>query len=141
MSTANSEVKSFFIEYETANTTFDEAKIAALYADVFMFGGPEGIQCVKKEDFLKVLPRRKDFFKSKGLVSSNINSIEVSTLDSKYTLAKVIWSMAFDRGATEPIHSQNAADYILFRTHDRLQIVFQIDHQDLGKRVQDLGLE
>ena len=141
MSTKNSEVKSFFTGYETANAIFDVAQIAACYADVFMFGGPEGVQCVKKEDFLKVLPRRKDFFRSQGLVSSNIDSLEVSTLDSKYTLVKVIWNMAFDRGASEPIHSQNAASYILSRTYDRLQIVFQIDHQDLGKRVQDLGLE
>lgn len=120
---------------------FDAAQIAACYANLFMFGGPEGVQCVKKEDFLKVLPRRKDFFRSQGLVSSKIDSLEVSVLDSKYTLVRVIWNMAFDRGASEPIHRQNAASYILSRTHDRLEIVFQIDHQDLAKRAQDLGLE
>ena len=58
-------------------------QIVACYADVFMFGGPEGVQCVKKEDFLKVLPRRKEFFRSLGLVCSNIHSLEGSTLDSK----------------------------------------------------------
>lgn len=141
MSTKNSEVKSFFTGYETANAMFDAAQIAACYANLFMFGGPEGVQCVKKEDFLKVLPRRKDFFRSQGLVSSKIDSLEVSVLDSKYTLVRVIWNMAFDRGASEPIHSQNAASYILSRTHDRLEIVFQIDHQDLAKRAQDLGLK
>ena len=138
MSTMDPEVKSFFAEYETANAIFDVAQIAACYADVFMFGGPEGVQCVKKEDFLKVLPRRKDFFRSQGLVSSNIESLDVSALDSKYTLVKVIWDMAFDRGAGELLHSQNAASYILSRTTDRLRIVFQIDHQDLRKRVRDL---
>jgi hypothetical protein len=106
-----------------------------------MFGGPEGVQCVKKEDFLKVLPRRKDFFRSQGLVSSNIDSLEVSALDSKYALIKVIWDMAFERGPGEPVHSHNAASYVLSRTNDRMQIVFQIDHQDLRKRVQELGLE
>jgi hypothetical protein len=53
------EVKSFFTRYEAANATFDVEQLAACYAEVFMFGGPEGVQCVKKEDFLKVLPRRK----------------------------------------------------------------------------------
>jgi hypothetical protein len=140
MSITNAEVKSFFARYETADAIFDVEQIAACYADAFMFGGPEGVQCVKKEDFLKVLPRRKEFFRSRGLVSSNIDSLEGSTLDSKYTLVRVTWTMRFDRGASEPIYSQNAASYILSRTDDRFQIVFQIDHQDLGKRLQELGL-
>jgi hypothetical protein len=141
MSNENFDVKSFFAGYETANAMFDLEQIAACYADVFLFGGPEGAQCVKKEDFLKVLPRRKEFFRSRGLMSSKINSLEASTLDSKYTLVKVIWNMHFDRGASEPIYSQNAASYILSRTTNRFQIVFQIDHQDLRKRLQEFGLE
>ena len=141
MSNTNAEVRSFFTGYEMANAIFDVEQIAACYADVFMFGGPEGVRCVKKEDFLKVLPRRKEFFRSRGLVSSNIDALDASTLDSKYTLVKAIWNMRFERGASEPISSQNAASYIISRTGERFQIVFQIDHQDLGKRVQELGLE
>src|SRR5579864_6147485 len=130
MSNKNAEVTSFFAGYEAANAIFDVEQIAACYADVFLFGGPEGVQCVKKEDFLKVLPRRKEFFRSRGLVSSHIDSLEASALDSKYTLVKVLWNMRFDRGASEPISSQNAASYILSKTDDRTRIVFQIDHQD-----------
>lgn len=140
MSNENTEVKSFFTRYEAANAIFDVEQIAACYAEVFMFGGPAGVQCVKKEDFLKVLPRRKEFFRSRGLVSSNIDSLAASTLDSKYTLVKVVWNMRFDRSASEPIYSQNAASYILSGANDRFQIVFQIDHQDFTKRVQELGL-
>ena len=140
MSNTNAEVRSFFARYETANAIFDVGQIAACYADAFMFGGPEGVQCVKKEDFLKVLPRRKEFFRSRGLVSSNIDGLEESPLDSKYTLVKVTWNMRFERGASEPIYGQNAASYILLRTDDRFQIVVQIDHQDLRKRLEELGL-
>jgi hypothetical protein len=43
MSDRNAEVKSFFTGYETANAIFDVEQIAACYADVFMFGGPEGV--------------------------------------------------------------------------------------------------
>src|SRR5260370_31126916 len=46
MSNQNADVKSFFTGYETANALFDVEKIAACYADLFMFGGPEGVQCV-----------------------------------------------------------------------------------------------
>ncbi len=140
MNGQNVELESFFTGYETANAMFDVEQIAACYADAFLFGGPDGVQCVKKDDFLKILPRRKEFFRSRGLVSSNIDSLEVFTLDSKYTLAKVIWNMRFERDASEPIYSKNAASYLLSRTGDFFQIVFQIDHQDLGKRTQELGL-
>ena len=139
MSDLNTEVRDFFSIYETANARFDVEQIAASYADVFMFGGPDGIQSVKKEDFLKVLPRRKEFFKSVGLTSSKIKSLEASPLDSKYTLVKAIWNMRFDRGGGEPILSENSASYILAKMNDRIQIVFQIDHQDLRKRSQELG--
>src|SRR5215472_12971020 len=141
MSNENTDVKSFFTRYEAANAIFDVEQIAACYAEVFMFGGPERVQCVKKEDFLKVLPRRKEFFRSRGLVSSNIDALAASSLDSKYTLVKVVWNMHFDRGASEPVYSQGTASFILSRRNDRFQIVFQIDHHDLTKKVQKLGLE
>ncbi len=90
MSTVDSEVKSFFTGYGDGKRDIRRAaQIAACYADIFMFGGPEGVQYVKEEDFLKVLPRRKEFFRSQGLVSSNIESLDVSALDSKYTLVRV----------------------------------------------------
>ena len=141
MTGENTEVKAFFSRYEAANAIFDVEQIAACYADSFMFGGPEGVQCVKKEDFLKVLPRRKEFFRSRGLVSSNIDSLAASKLDAKYTLVKVVWNMRFDRGASEPIYSQNTSSYILSGAKDGVQIVFQIDHQDLTQKLQELGLE
>ena len=138
MSIGNADVRSFFSGYETANARFDLEQIAACYADVFMFGGPQGVQSVKKEDFLKVLPRRKEFFRSQGLVSSSVDSLEASALDSKYTLVRVIWNMRFDREASEPKYSKNAASYVLSKTDDGFQIVFQVDHQDLSKRVKEL---
>ena len=141
MTGENTEVKAFFSRYEAANAIFDVEQIAACYADSFMFGGPEGVQCVKKEDFLKVLPRRKEFFRSRGLVSSNIASLETSRLDSKYTLVKVTWNMHFEGSASEPNDSKNGASYVLSRTENRFQIVFQVDHQDLRKRVREPDLE
>jgi hypothetical protein len=38
-------------------------------------------------------------------------SLAASTLDSKYTLVKVVWNMRFDRSASEPIYSQNRFIY------------------------------
>jgi hypothetical protein len=138
---AEVEVKEFFDRYERANAEFEVQRIAALYADVFMFGNPEGVQSVKKEDFVRVLPKRKEYFRSVGLLSSKIDSLAASKLDSKYVLVKAVWQMRFERRTGEPVDSQNSTTYILSAVGDSFQIVFQIDHQDLTKKVQELGLK
>jgi hypothetical protein len=66
-------VKEFFLQYERANLSSDVSEISALYADTFMFGGPNGVQAVKKEDFLKVLPKRKTYFSSMGYLRPNLS--------------------------------------------------------------------
>src|SRR5215467_6374527 len=88
-------VEEFFRRYEQANHDFDVPSIAQLYADAFMFGNPQGAQAVKKEDFVKVLPRRKDFMKTAGLLASRVDSVEACPLDSKYILVKTFWNMRF----------------------------------------------
>jgi len=140
MNDLNAAIREFFDGYEKANGDFDVQRIAACYADVFMFGGPGGVQVVKRDDFVRVLPRRKEFFRSIGLVSSTIDSLYGSNLDSKYVLVKVVWRMRFQRTATEPIYSENSATYLLSAKDNRFEIVFQIDHQDLARKAQELGL-
>lgn len=134
-------VRQFFDAYERANADFDLAKIAVLYGEVFMFGGPQGVQAVKKEDFVKVLPKRKEFFKAAGLASSQVASVEASALDSKYTLARIAWTMRFERAVGAPIESDALTTYVLSKEGDSLQIVFQLDHQDLSAKVRELGLK
>lgn len=93
---------------------------------------------LQKEDFLKVLPRRREYFKSLGLVSSKIESLEESHLDSRYVLAGAVWQMRRARHAHAPADIAAAATYILSATGGGLEIVCQIDHQDLAKRAQEL---
>jgi len=47
-------VRAFFERFERANLSSDVATIGSLYADTFLFGGPSGVQAVKKEDFPSV---------------------------------------------------------------------------------------
>ena len=141
MSGLNERAREFFATYERANAEFDVQKIAALYGEVFMFGGPHGAQAVKKDDFVNVLPKRKEFFKAAGLVSSRVASIEASALDSKYTLAKVAWTMRFERPGAAPSEIDAFTTYVLSADGDSLRIIFQLDHQDLAKRVEELGLQ
>lgn len=134
------ELNGFFAIYERANSESDISRIADLYADLFLFGGPQGVQPVKKEDFLKLLPKRKEHFKSIGLLNSKVTSLEEVNLDAKYVLARTVWRMTFQKATGGTIDIEAIATYILERKNNTLAIVFQIDHQDLTKRVKELGL-
>ena len=137
MSTITAE--EFFRLYEQANLDFDVQLIAKLYADTFMFGNPQGVQAVKKEDFVKVLPRRKEFMKTAGLLSSRVDSVQASMLDSKYVLVKTIWNMSFRcRSNADEVTRKTSATYVLSNVGESFEIVLQLDHQDLMKIVQDL---
>ena len=133
----NITVEDFFRRYEQANHDFDVLLIATLYADTFMFGNPQGVQAIKKDDFVKVLPRRKDFMKAAGLLSSRVDSVETSALDSKYILVKTVWNLSF-RATGGDVTRKTSATYVLSASGDSFEIVFQLDHQDLMKTVQEL---
>ena len=136
MSTITAE--EFFRLYEQANRDFDVQLIARLYADTFMFGNPQGVQAIKKEDFVKVLPRRKEFMKTAGLLSSRVDSVQASTLDSKYVLVKTVWNMSFRGTNANEVALKISATYVLSNIGESFEIVLQLDHQDLMKIVQNL---
>jgi len=133
-------VQTFFEEYEKAISSSDTSKIAVLYADVFMFGGPQGVQSVKKEDFLKVVPRRKEYFSSIGLTGSRVTSVDQISLDSRYLLVRTGWKMTFSHPADVKKEIEASASYVLEQKDGRLAIVFQIDHQDLAAKAKEMGL-
>jgi hypothetical protein len=128
-------VKEFFLRYEKTNSSSDVSGISELYADTFMFGGPNGVQAVKKADFLKVIPKMKVHLSSMGLSETQLQTVEANPLDSKYVLATVVWRMKL-RNASGSKHVGASATYVLVRGQgDALSIVFQIDHQDLASVV------
>ena len=133
-------VRKFFEDYERGSNVLDLELLASRYSDSFMFASPQGAQAIKKDDFLKVLPRRKEFFKTVGLTSSTIQRLEETRLDDHYLMVKADWNMRFEKDPAQPIINQTAATYILYQHEDVLRIVFQLDHQDLTERVQELGL-
>ena len=124
--------------YEQANNDFDVPLIAKLYADTFMFGNPQGVQAVRKEDFVKVLRRRKEFMKTAGLLSSRVDSVHTSALDSKYLLVQTVWNMSFRASNGDEVTRKASASYVLSTVGESFEIVLQLDHQDLMKIVQDL---
>ena len=129
----------FFNKFQIANEEFNLELLGSYYADEFLFGQPQGVKAVKKEDFLLVLPRRKDFFKNTGRQSSSLVSLEERILDENYVEVMTIWKIIYKKGE-ELIETIISTTYILYKKDEAFQIVVQIDHQDLMKRVQELGL-
>jgi hypothetical protein len=140
MNQASDMVRKFFENYEQGSNASEPELIASQYSDSFMFAGPQGVQAVKKDDFLKVLPKQAGFFKTVGWTSSKIQSLEETRLDDHYVLVKVSWAMEFEKERTQSMVAEISASYILYQQEELVRIVFQLDHQDLMKRVQDLGL-
>jgi hypothetical protein len=132
-------VKAFFEDYEKGSNTPSPELIASQYSDSFMFASPQGAQAVRKEDFLKALPKRDAFFKAVGLTSSKIQSLEETRLDDSYVLVKAYWEMQFEKGPERPVVAEIAATYLLYQQGPVLRIVLQLDHQDLMKKVQEFG--
>ena len=136
----NQTTQAFFKQYEQAISESDVSAIATGYADAFMFCSPQGVRSVKRDDFLKAVPRRREYFASIGLLESKLISIDETSLDAKYLLVKTVWSMTFTKPTGSNTEIRTSATYILERIGDRLAIVFQIDHQDLTEKVKELGL-
>jgi ketosteroid isomerase-like protein len=137
---ASERVKAFFDQYESNIAGSDPAAIAAQYGESFVFAGPQGAQAVRRDDFVKVLPKRQGFFKSVGLRSSTVVALEEASLDDRCVLVKAQWRMQFG-SASGPVSDLDLfATYLLQQQPAGLRIVFQLDHDDLTKRVQELGL-
>lgn len=140
MQRASERVKAFFDQYESNVRGSDPAAIAAQYGESFVFAGPQGAQAVRRDDFVKVLPKRQAFVKSAGLRSSKVIALEEASVDERCVLVKAQWRMQFASAAAPVSDLDVFATYLLQQQADGLRIVFQLDHDDLTKRVQELGL-
>ena len=132
-------IRDFFDAYARATGSLDVTWLGSAYGETFMFAGPGGVQSVKREDFLKVVPKRGAFFRSAGLVASEVHRLEETRLDQKHTMVQAHWTLRFQKNAGIVVE-EIAATYVLRWQEDAWQIVFQLDHQDLTKRIQELGL-
>jgi hypothetical protein len=126
-------VRAFFETYAKANSTLDVAAIGDLYAETFIFAVRNAARPVRKEDFLKVVPRMKEHFASLGLTGTRLSSVETTELGSGYALTKVRWAMTLRTGTGLVKTFDTLATYLVQRDdNDKLSILFQLDHQDLA---------
>ena len=134
MSAPRPVIADLFAAFEKCLATPGE-DVTQLYADAFMFAGPDGAQALTREAFAQALPRRDGYFKSLGLVASRITSLDETILDDRYALVRTTWQMEFrrdDNVGQVPL----AASYLVDVAPDGPRILVQVDHQDFVERAQ-----
>ena len=51
-------VRKLFEDYERGVNASDHELLITKYNDLFVFASPHGVQVIKKDDFVKLLPKR-----------------------------------------------------------------------------------
>jgi len=133
------QIRQFFLAYEQGNDSAETSFLAESYAEIFLFGGPAGHQAVRREDFVQVVPKMRAHYRSLGLTSTVLRSVEERPLDSRHAIVSVEWEMRFAPANANRLNETACATYVV-RTDPEPRIIFQLDHQDLRQRVEELGL-
>ena len=133
-------IKVFFEGVEQASNTLDLNLIGSQFADQFIFADPNGTRVIEKQKFLPALPKRQEFFKSLGHISTKVLSLEETPIDDQYTMVKAHFLMQFQKASGQITEARIDSTYILFFKEDSPRIVMQIEHEDLQQAMKDRGL-
>jgi hypothetical protein len=133
-------IKEFFQGVEQASNTLDLNLIDSQFADQFLFADPNGTRVIEKQKFLPVLPKRQEFFKSLGHLSTKVLTLEETPIDGQYRMVKAHFLMEFRKASGEVTKANLDSTYILFMKGEAPRIVMQIEHEDLQQAMKDRGL-
>jgi hypothetical protein len=107
----------------------------ALYAETFLAGGPQGARCIRAEDFIHALPKRKEMFERAGCRKTELAGVTETPLGERYAMAQTKWRMAFEReGGREEVLEVESTFLVDFG-EEAPRILAYLAHQDaLGGR-------
>lgn len=124
----------FLESFERSRAAGAEAA-AALYAETFLAGGPEGARCIRAEDFVGALARRKEMFKRAGCRRTELAGVVETALDERYSMARTRWRMGFERaGRAEDVVEVESTFLVDFGSAEP-RILAYLAHNDALKRV------
>ena len=102
-------VTEFIASYARHSAARDFPALFEQFAKTFLVAGPGGAQCVRADDFARVLPRRVELFESMGCQSAELIETQETWLDARYAIARTTWRFTFRRAdeAMEIIDSES----------------------------------
>jgi hypothetical protein len=134
-------VEEFFARYEEGANSLDPELMSSLYAAEFLAGDPNGVSCGRNDQALVgAFVKRREFFQSIGFKSAKILNITPTSLDEKYTMAKVHWHMTFEKQAGRPLDFKFFITYFLYDAGSGHKAVFWISHEDEERVMREAGL-
>jgi len=122
-----------FLHQFIGNTNQGDARTQAPpFAATFLAAGPNGAQCMRREDFLLALAKRKEMFASAGLRRTELAGVEVEALDARYSKARAEWKMGFEDGTEAAQEITVASTYIIDTGVQPFEIVLYMAHQEIA---------
>src|SRR4051812_35835777 len=119
-------LRDFFDAYASATRTSDATFLASAYADTFLFAGPAGVHAVKRDDFLRIVPKRSALFRAAGQTGANVTRLDESPLDEMHTMVRAHWSLMFEQPPAPPVVVEAETSYVLRRHDGSWQVIFQL---------------
>lgn len=129
----------FFEQYARASRSPDPTPLAAMYADTFIVGGPQGSQAFANDArFLEWLRQVHAFNQTHGMQALEVGLVDAGTLSPAHLLATVTWVARFattgDRRIEFKIH------YLLETHGGSWKILSYISEADQEEAMKELGL-
>lgn len=132
MENVSNRMAEFMESFERSRAAGDEAA-AAMYAETFLAGGPEGARCIRAADFLKALPKRKEMFERAGCRKTELAGVTEAPLGERYAMARTKWRMSFEREGGRQDVVEVESTFIVDFGGDAPRIIAYLAHHDALK--------
>ena len=133
------DLRPFFERYAHASRRAEPEALAALYAPVFIVGGPQGSHSFANDaKFLDWLRQVHAFNEQHGLLSLAVRDVGATVLSPLHTLATVRWGSRFARTGDRLIEFTIA--YLLERAGDGWKVLAYISEEDQEAAMKKHGL-
>jgi hypothetical protein len=140
MDHTDSALARFMHSYERNSIAGDFSALVSQFAEVFLVAGPNGIQCIRSEDFASALPKRKQLFDRVGCQSTELIELKESWLGARYALASTRWRFIFRSTEGQPTPVEVDSTFLIDAGMERFRIVLYLPHQDLMEVLRRQGI-
>jgi hypothetical protein len=129
----------FFADYAARSHSDEPERLADMYAETFIVGGPRGTQAFTNDSrFREWLRHVRSANQQHGLRAVEVVALREVSLSARHTLATVTWSARFVKTGERRIDFE--ISYLLEQTEASWKILSYISQRDEEEEQQRLGL-
>jgi hypothetical protein len=133
------DLRVFFERYAQASQKEGPEALAAMYAETFIVGGPQGSMSFANDArFLVWLKQVHDFNLEHGMLSLEVVLVRGTVLSPLHTMATVKWGARFRKTGNQRTEFQ--ISYLLEKAAESWKILSYISQADQEEEMKRLGL-